>query len=139
MYGTVGSGIGSGTTSDDIMDIVDTVAGVLADAGARPEDVAKALKAALGASGVSGNPELAGELAKTMAKALSAVGAAGADIASCVKEALEEQGFSRDKVAQMTLESIASSGSAPEDIASSLQKLMGDAGMKLILWGHISY
>lgn len=123
-------GGGSGSSSDDILDIVETVAGVLADAGARPEDVAEALKAAMGAPGVAGNPELAGELAKTMAKALSAVGASGEDITRCLKEALEEQGFSKDKVAKLALEGVASSGAAPEDIAASIQKLISETGKK---------
>lgn len=107
---------------------METVAGVLADAGASPEDVARALRSALGAPGVSGNTELAGELAKTMAKALAAAGASGAEIAQCLKEALEEQGVPKDKVAKLTLEGLASSGSAPEDIAGAMQKLMADTG-----------
>ena len=117
-----------GTSSDEILDIVETVAGVLADAGASPEDVARALKAALGAPGVSGNTELAGELAKTMAKALAASGASGAEIAQCLKDALEEQGIPRDKVAKLALEGLAASGAAPEDIAASMQKLIADTG-----------
>jgi uncharacterized protein related to proFAR isomerase len=118
-----------GGSPDDILDLVETVAGVLADAGVRPEDVGEAMRAALAAAG--GNAELAEELTKSLARALAAVGADGGEVEQRVRDALEEQGFSRDKVARLTLEAVASSGSAPEDVAAAMHRLITDTGMTI--------
>ena len=66
--------------------MVETVARAMAEAGASADEIAAALKTALGATVRS--PEIAEELTKAMAKSMALAGASGAEIAAAMKVGL---------------------------------------------------
>ena len=77
---------GAGASPDDILDVVETVARAMAEAGASADEIAAAMKTALGATVRS--PEIAEELTKAMAKSMALAGASGAEIAAAMKVGL---------------------------------------------------
>ena len=79
---------GTGPSSpDDLLEIAQTVARVMAEAGASPEEIQIAMRNAIASAstGALDDPELMAELTKTMAKAMLDAGASGEEIARAVQ------------------------------------------------------
>ena len=114
---------------EDIIDIVDTVARVMAEAGAGHDVIADALKDALGAT--ADRPEVVEELTKTMAKAMAATGATAENVAEAMKEALKNTNLSEEDKALLTLQAVATSGSDADGIAKVLHDLAASTGKQL--------
>merc|ERR1711940_16056 len=92
---------GGATGPEDLLEIAQTVARVMAEAGASPQEIQAALRNAIGNAntGALDDPELMAELAKTMAKAMAEAGASGEEIARAMQEALALSGQSEEEIA----------------------------------------
>ena len=119
------------TSPEDLLEIAQTVARVMAEAGASPEEIQLAMRNAIASAstGALDDPELMAELTKTMAKAMLDAGASGEEIARAMQEALALSGASEEEIAQTLLEAMAASGASPETIAKTMQAALANAGL----------
>jgi len=114
---------------DELLDVADTVAKSMAEAGASPDEIAAAMKSAFEAACKADDPFVAEELAISMAKALATAGASPEDIVKALQESLKSTGASPEEMARTLLTAIATSGVDPEDIAKTMQTLLADSGI----------
>lgn len=116
--------------SDDIFDLVDSVARILAEAGADADDVAQTMIMAI-KSTAADRPEITEDLTRTMAKVMACTGANVNKVSTALKEALKESGLSSDDVAQLAVQAIAASGAKPQDIATAMKDLSRETGKRM--------
>merc|ERR1712223_488708 len=85
---------------EEMLDVADTVARSMAEAGASPQEIAAAMKSAFAAAGKADDPFIAEELAISMAKALTASGASKEEIARTLLTAIATSGVDLDDIAK---------------------------------------